>query len=679
MLVNDSMSSLVEALIIRAESEPGRILYRFPDADGLEMTASAIWDRAKSIAAQLQPRKIQGQRVLLLCEPGPDYVMAFLGVACAGGLPVPMFPPSVRRLEASLPRALAIANNCEPTLALTAPELMEPLRAATSAIPALRGMSFLAANSFEADAGASWQKPRLAPSDVAFLQYTSGSTRTPRGVMVTHDNLRANADAISKASSFDEHPIGVSWLPPYHDMGLIGTILQAIYSGMRLTLLSPQAFLRRPLRWLSTVSEQRANYSGGPNFAYELCARRAKAESFEGIDLSCWKVAFSGAEPVHPKTIRGFCEAFARVGFEPDFFAPSYGLAEATLLVTSHRGSCFATVEKARLEQGQARASEEEKPRAVAEEKTTELVSCGKPFGTRKVSVRIVASETLKECAPGTTGEIWLAGESIAAGYWNEPAESAAVFGAQMASGEGPYLRTGDLGMLLDGNLFVLGRIKDLIIVNGRNHYPQDLEYSVECAHPAVRQGGVAVFAVPHEQGEAPIVVCEVAASKAEELSDVIVAIQEALLAAHELAAHDVVLIAQRTLPKTSSGKVQRAACKRAFLDGALSVRATARTELRTMGPSPASPPAAVEADVASIEQWIVARLANAAGIPGDGVDPQRPFASFGIDSVVAVDIATSVQKQFGIELGATALWDFPSARLLAKHLAQAITVQTSA
>jgi acyl-CoA synthetase (AMP-forming)/AMP-acid ligase II/acyl carrier protein len=540
---------------------------------------------------------------------------------------------------------------------LTSETLLEPLREATRASAELGAVPLLTVNELDADDGSVWQKPRTTTSDIAFLQYTSGSTRAPRGVMVSHENLEANAGAISRASSFDSHPIGVSWLPPYHDMGLIGTILQAVYSGMTLTLLSPQAFLRRPLRWLKIISEQRANYSGGPNFAYELCARRASSDSLEGLDLSHWQVAFSGAEPVHPKTLQHFAEVFASCGFKPDSFAPSYGLAEATLLVTAHRGRSVASVDKACLEAGVVRRS--------TETGSAQLVNCGKHWGS--CEVRVVSPTTLEDCEPGTTGEIWLRGKTIATGYWNAPVESEAVFRARTAAGDGPFLRTGDLGVLLNGDLFVLGRLKDLIIVNGLNHYPQDLEYTVERAHPAIRQAGTAVFAIPYEQGEVPVVVCEVSVNKAEDLSSVIDAIQTALRAEHELAAHDVVLIGLRGLPKTSSGKVQRSRCRQSYLEGTLPVHEHARGQ-RSSSPSS---PADGDSDALRIERWLLNQLASASGMERDDVDPQRPFASLGIDSVAAVNIAASVEQKFGVELGATALWDFPSARLLAKHLAQ--------
>jgi acyl-CoA synthetase (AMP-forming)/AMP-acid ligase II/acyl carrier protein len=659
MTTNGSVSSLVDTLAERAESVPSRILYRIPDSNALELTFAQVFERARRIATTLQSRGVQGQRVLLLCEPGLDYVMGFLGVACAGALPVPMFPPEPRRLEASLPRALSIARDCQPVLALTSDELFEPLRSVTHASAELGSVPMLTVNSLDADDGAAWQRPRAAPGDTAFLQYTSGSTRLPRGVMVTHENLHANALAIAKASSFGSHPVGVSWLPPYHDMGLIGTILQAVYSGMTLTLLSPQAFLRRPLRWLKIISEQRANYSGGPNFAYELCARRASSESLEGLDLSSWTLAFSGAEPVHPKTLQRFIEVFASCGFRPDALAPSYGLAEATLLVTGHVwGRSIASVDKASLETGVVRSS--------TGAGSTQLVSCGRTWGS--CQVRVVSPTTLEDCDSGTAGEIWINGANVGAGYWNAPQESDAVFRARTARGDGPFLRTGDLGVLLNDELFVLGRLKDLIIVNGRNHYPQDLEYTVERAHSAIRQAGAAVFSVPYEQGEVPVVVCEVSANKAEDLRSVIDAIQTALRAEHDLTAHDVRLIALRGLPKTSSGKVQRSKCRQAYLQGTLPLHEHEHERGQRSAPSL---PGESNHDASGIERWLLSQVASATGMAQDEVDPQRPFASFGIDSVKAVGIATSVEQQFGVELGATALWDFPSARLLAKHLAQ--------
>lgn len=665
MLVHTSVPlSLVDALLQGTEKAENRVLYRFPDSNGLELTYADVLRKAMGLATVLQQRAKRGDRALVVCEPGQDYVIAFLGAACAGLLPVPVFPPDMRRLQATLGRTQAIVANAKPRIALTTADLIAPLTEATQPLPEFSSLDWVAVDSTQFVDSVGWVNPVPSRDGVAFLQYTSGSTRSPRGVMVTHDNLYANAQAIERAGGFGEHPVGVSWLPPYHDMGLIGTILQAVYSGMSLTIISPKAFLRNPIRWLRLISEQRASYSGGPNFAFELCIRKAATETFSDLDLNCWEVAFSGAEPVHPKTLEAFAHTFAPAGFARDALAPSFGLAEATLLATGKRGVRIVSVDKSKLAQGLVEP--------VESAASSQLASCGKPWGS--CEVRIVSPDTLMECSAGTVGEIWLRGSGVAVGYWEQPGLSEETFGARTVAGEGPFFRTGDLGTLHGDELYVLGRIKDLIILNGRNHYPQDLEYTVERAHSALRQAGVAVISITEERIERLVVIAEVAAGRSLDLNAIVDAVQGALQDQHELTAFEVVLIQQRTLPKTSSGKVQRSLAKQQYQQGALYVRF--RTRGNQSHAAPNLPGIAAAADSGDVEAWLMARLASAVGVTHDEIDPRRPFASFGIDSALAVEIVTSAQERFGVELAATALWDYPNLKTLAQHIEKRLSAK---
>jgi acyl-CoA synthetase (AMP-forming)/AMP-acid ligase II len=394
---------------------------------------------------------------------------------------VPAYPPRLHRRDDRLEE---IVRDARPRFVLTTAALLSRLGE-----PAERpGDALWIAIDAIPDALAEfWRAPDLGSGDLAFLQYTSGSTASPKGVMVTHGNLLDNEERIRRAFRQSEESVVVGWLPLYHDMGLIGNVLQPLWSGGRCILMSPGAFLQRPARWLEAISRYRATTSGGPSFAYDLCVRRVGPEQRAGLDLSSWQVAFNGAEPVRRATMERFAEAFAPCGFRREAFIPCYGLAEATLLVTAGRVTAVA----------------DGSDRSDGSVRSTAVVSCGSvPEGEEGGSeLRIVEPETGRACGAGEEGEIWVAGPSVAAGYWNRPEETREVFGA-MAGGEGPFLRTGDLGFLRHGELFVTGRIKDLIILRGRNHYPQDLELTAERAHAALRPGGSAAFSVEGEDEE---------------------------------------------------------------------------------------------------------------------------------------------------------------------------------
>ncbi|HEU5039442.1 MAG TPA: fatty acyl-AMP ligase, partial [Gemmatimonadales bacterium] len=409
-----------------------------------------------------------------------------------------------------------------------------------------------------------WLDPGSGQGDLAFLQYTSGSTTEPRGVMVTHGSLMANLDAIRRTFRQAPGTESVCWLPPYHDMGLVGGILAPLYLGTPATLLPPAGFLQRPVRWLQAISRFRATVSGGPNFAYELCVRRATPGQCEGLDLGMWEVAFSGSEPVAPATLQRFAERFAPHGFRPTAFKPCYGLAEATLLVATPPGRtppAIRTFHAGELQRGRAR------PAACTETDGTPLPSCGPPVER----VAIAEPETRTPCAPGVVGEIWVSGPSVARGYWSHPEDDGTVFNALLAGTDEPrWLRTGDLGFLLDGELFVTGRLKDLIIVEGANHYPQDLERTAAAAHPGLHAAEAAAFSVslPGREG----VVVAVAPHRHTEgpAAELRQAVRAAVAAAHDIRLHDVILVRTGGLPRTASGKIRRGLCRAAYEEGTL-------------------------------------------------------------------------------------------------------------
>jgi acyl-CoA synthetase (AMP-forming)/AMP-acid ligase II len=388
-------------------------------------------------------------------------------------------------------------------------------------------------------------------SSIAMLQFTSGSTASPRGVVVTHANLMHNLKVIATGFRHDEHSQGVIWLPPYHDMGLIGGILEPMNTGFPVTLMSPLAFLQHPQRWISAVSRYRATTSGGPNFAYELCTRKVDPATIPGLDLSSWTVAFNGSEPVRPDTLDRFVEKFGPYGFRHEAFYPCYGLAEATLMVTGGEVDL--------------------PPRGLAMPDSQKLISCGRTFFDHRL--KVVDPITRVECNEREVGELWISGPSVARGYWQDAEETENVFGGRIAgspSEDGPYLRSGDLGFVHEGELYVAGRKKDLIIIRGRNYHPHDIERSAEQSCPALRPGCTAAFSIDAGSEEQLIVVSELRA--AERLEEVRAAIRAAITRDHSLRTKEIVLVQPGTIPKTSSGKIQRLATRQAYLDGKLSV-----------------------------------------------------------------------------------------------------------
>ncbi|HXU43886.1 MAG TPA: fatty acyl-AMP ligase, partial [Thermoanaerobaculia bacterium] len=565
--------NLVDLLRARSLERPAEPSYLFLADGETEAEALRFADldaRARAIAAELAALGAAGERVLLLFPPGLDFVAAFFGCLYAGATAVPAYPPRPNRPQ---PRLRSIARDASPKVALANAALVAAREGLAAQVPELAGVAWLAADAVDPSAAGDWRPPELSPESLAFLQYTSGSTATPKGVMVSHGGLMANEELIRRAFGQSAESVIVGWLPLYHDMGLIGNVLQPLYAGGRCILMSPLAFLQRPARWLEAISRYRATTSGGPNFAYELCLKKASDERIAGLDLSSWTVAFNGAEPVRADTLDRFAARFAPCGFRREALFPCYGLAEATLFVTGGSPGAGPVV-------GSFAAGEIEQGRAL-EGGDRRLVSSGRAGAAHEVA--IVDPETRERLDPGRIGEIWVAGPSVAAGYWNRQEATAESFAARTADGAGPFLRTGDLGFLRSGplgaELFVTGRIKDLIIVRGRNHYPQDLELTAERSHPALRPGCGAAFSVERpaawasgEIEERLVIVHELERGRQAEAEAAQEAIRSAIAEEHEVRVEDVVLIRVGTLPKTSSGKIQRRACRQLYLDGGLDV-----------------------------------------------------------------------------------------------------------
>jgi acyl-CoA synthetase (AMP-forming)/AMP-acid ligase II len=539
------------------------------DERGLEighLTYADLDLRARAIAAGLQKISSAKDRILLLFPPGLDFVTAFFACLYAGNLPVVVYPP---RRNQSMNRLSAIVADAKPAVALTTATSLTHTRELFAQLSCADTLRWLTTESICNDLADQWHDPQSTSDDIAFLQYTSGSTSEPKGVAVSHGNILHNEKMIQRAFQHDEQTVVVGWLPPYHDMGLIGNVLQPLYVGCRCILMSPVAFLLRPVRWLEAISRYRATTSGAPNFAYDMCVRKISASQRENLDLRSWKVAYNGSEPVQRETMERFAKAFGGCGFRAEAFYPCYGLAEATLFVT---GGMVQEQPIAYAANADKLAENQICPVELGAGDARWLVSSGHGWEDQRIA--IVDPKTLTRCADGAIGEIWVAGANVAQGYWQRPTESAAVFQAMFRdTGEGPFLRTGDLGFVLHGELFVTGRLHDLLIIRGRNYYPQDIELTVERAHPALRPGCGAAFTIDHIADPRLVVAHEVERHIGAVDSEKIAAdVRQAVAVEHDLNVTMVLLLKTGTIPRTSSGKVRRSACRMGFLQETLSL-----------------------------------------------------------------------------------------------------------
>jgi len=566
-------ATLIDLLGWRAAHQPEREAYTFlgdGEAEERSVNYRELERQARSVASRLQSAGVAaGERVLLLYPPGLEYVTAFLGCLYAGVIAVPAYPP---RLNRPMSRLQAIVADSKAMVALTPTHILYNLERRLAHAPEMKSLLWLATDDGK-DSAREWHPPEIDGNTLAFLQYTSGSTAAPKGVMVTHGNLLHNLAMIYHGLGYTPNSHMVSWLPPYHDMGLIGGVLQPLYGGFPAALMPPVSFLQRPLGWLRAISRLRADTGGGPNFAYDLCSSKITPEERATLDLSSWTVAFNGAEPIRQESLERFVAAFAPCGFRPEAFYPTYGLAEATLIVSGNSKTTppvVLPVEGAGLERDRVVVT------SAGDKGTRTLVGCGRVLADQKIVV--VNPESHTRCPSDRVGEIWVSGPSVAQGYWGRPEDTEHAFRAYLAdTGEGPFLRTGDLGFLHDGELFVTGRLKDLIVIRGLNHYPQDIEQTVERSHVALRPDGCAAFSVTSDESEQLVVVQELERRyvRNADVSKVVASVRRAVAEHHELQVHAVVLVRTGSIPKTSSGKIQRRATRAAYSDGTLAVVAT--------------------------------------------------------------------------------------------------------
>ena len=563
-----NLKNLVDLLKYRRECQPHNTAFIFlpkGEAEEITITYKELDKKARAIAAVLQSINTKGERALLLYQPGLEFIAAFFGCLYAGVIAVPVYPPKKNHHSN---RLQAIVTDSQAKIALTTTSIFNNIKTVLMEETSLESLHTITTNTIDEIEASSWVSLALEPNDLAFLQYTSGSTGIPKGVMISHDNLMHNEQMIQELFEHTSDTVFVSWLPFYHDMGLIGNVLQPLYLGVPCILMPPVAFLQKPIRWLQAISSYKATTSGGPNFAYELCVSKIKLEQLETLDLSSWEIAFTGAEPIRAQTLERFTRTFGNCGFRKEAFYPCYGMAETTLIVSGGskaQAPIIRSIKEAELLQNRVVPTSESKVGS------RRIVGCGRSCSQQKIV--IVNPQSLVECTDREVGEIWVKGESVTRGYWRKPELTRKNFHAYLSyTGEGPFLRTGDLGFLQDGELFVTGRIKDVIIIRGQNHYPQDIESTVQNSHPALRSDFGAAFSLEVKGEERLVIVQEIERSYLRKLDvkEAVGNILEAVTTEHGLQIFAIVLVKTASISKTSSGKIQRQECKNAFLKSTL-------------------------------------------------------------------------------------------------------------
>ncbi|MDZ7992526.1 MAG: type I polyketide synthase [Nostoc sp. EfeVER01] len=667
-LISPNFATLVDLLTYRALYQPNQLAYTFlmdGETEAGQLTYKQLDEQARAIASYLQSQNAIGQRVLLLYPQGLEFLAGFFGCLYAKAIAIPAPPPDPARLKRALPRLKAIAEDAQASLVLTTRKIISQLTNTPEEISELfQTMSWIASEEIDQELAHKWLLPAITNDDLAYLQYTSGSTSTPKGTMISHGNVIHHSTYIQQAWGYTSDSVAVTWMPYFHDYGLIDGLIQPLYTGIPCYIMSSLAFLKRPVRWLQVISKYKVTHTQAPNFAYDYCLNKITEKQLQTLNLTSLRTASNGAETVHKVTIERFLKKFAPYKFRPEAFYPAYGLAEATLLVATKRHTDQPTscvVSSAALEKNRIVEVPPGKGGLT-------IVSCGIPICGMKVA--IAHPETLRTCESDEVGEIWISDPSVALGYWNKTEATKQTFQAYLAdTGEGPFLRTGDLGFLKDGELFVTGRLKDLIIIGGANHYPQDIEWTVEECHSSIRSNHCAAFAVEVEEEERLVVAAEVERA-VENIDEVVKAIRHAVAQAHELEVYAVSLLKKGGILKTSSGKIQRSACRKAFLEGSLEIFGEWRKALNKQQISRSGQQEAVIHQFEeTIQNWLLFQLSAILNILPADIDIREPFVRYGLSSREAVSLVGDLEEWLQCHLSPTLLWEYPTIKTLVEHL----------
>ena len=657
-------TNLVDRLRFWSRVQPHATAFCLDDGEReLErLSYQQLDQRAQAIAVQLQQRQLAGQTVLLAFPPGLEFVTALYGCFYANVVAVPVYPPRSGRIDQRLE---AIAHDCAAGCVLTVSSLASDWETRCQLSDRLRGVRPLATEGWRESRALAGPQGPWADDQTAIIQYTSGSTGDPRGVMLSHRNLMHNSRLIAKTFDVGDAGVGLSWCPTYHDMGLVGGILKPAYIGRPSILMPPLAFLQKPVRWLEAIDRHGVTVSGGPNFAYDLCVERIQPEQCTGLDLSRWEIAYNGAEPIRAETLESFARKFAPYGFQSENFLSCYGLAESTLLVTGGNKSKSPQVgyfDRRELSAKRAKRSDARQPGAM---KVT-----GSGVARTGVHIQIVEPTERIPLPAGQVGEIWVRSASVGQGYWRKPEETETTFRARIPSDASTtYLRTGDLGFLLDGELYVTGRMKDLIILRGMNRYPHDIERTITSTVCGAVVGGVVAFGCEFDGVEQLVLVCELARTHAGQTQALIRGIRKQVILCHELVPEEILLVRRGAIPKTSSGKLQRLKCRQAYLDENLpAISRWERNRAGRPGQIHRAGRAAVDAankrrhegddlKFRGIDPFVLQALrralADVARDPADGLDWNTKFHDLGLDSLERVELVARLERQLRVKLPA--------------------------
>jgi phthiocerol/phenolphthiocerol synthesis type-I polyketide synthase C len=706
---HDGFKSYVDLYRHRADQQSDELAYVFlEDGDNQEkkITFGDLHRQALIVAADIREFALEGERVLLVYQPGTDFIITFTACIYAGVIAVPVFPPQSQK---DWPRFVKIVRDCNASLVCTANATLKILQAAISTtakignVPCI-GTDIIIDKTVSYVTESEWHWPDSTHETIMFLQYTSGSTGDPKGVMVSHGNLLHNEHVNVKGLAHRANIMVVNWCPQYHDLGLIGNILLAPFTGRQVVLMSPIAFLQKPVRWLKAISKYKATASGGPNFAYELCLRKVADEDIATLDLSSWELAYSGAEIIRPATLERFYERFKVCGFRKEAFSPVYGLAESTLIVTATKADqayIRSYIDADSLHHNKAVEVDETNPSGRW------LIGCGQVIDQE---LKIVNPDNLHCCDNNEVGEIWVKGKSVCKGYWGKPETTKKAFQAYTSdTDEGPFLRTGDLGFVRDGELYVTGRHKEVVIIDGRNLYPQDIEDIAQHERAPFRSGCGAAFSIEVEGKEELVLVQELAKRNTTTDTDfkaLVASVRKEILDVFGVPVFDFVLIEQGTFLKTSSGKIRRRGMRDKYLQGKLKIAAQFSQAVMTPGhfesesfeaskhaikhsfnalgagfveskqPKPSvsgvsSPvPLAGPQVQLQLEKLLVSLLSSFIGLPESKIDITRPFSDYGLDSKSLIGLSGELSDIIGRSLQPRVLYDYPSIELLVSFLA---------
>lgn len=653
--------TIPEILKIRAEQTPDETAYIFlrdGDEDEERITNGELYRLSVSIAASVIQTGNAGAPALMLFAPGLDFITSLYACFYAGVVAVPAYPPRKNR---SLERIRVLVADSGAGIVLTTSDIYQTFERSFSDLEELKKLTWICVDRTEQIADLNeFRMNHPDPASVALLQYTSGSTGQPKGVMVKHVNITRNLEFIRRSFSLSRKTVSVTWLPSFHDMGLIDGVIGPVYNGYPGVIIPPVAFIQKPVRWLRAITRYRGTHAGGPNFAFDHCVEAIAPEEREGLDLSSIDTLYCGAEPIRKTTFDRLVEIYADYGFRPGMLYPCYGMAETTLIISgpeAGRGAVNLCVSGNALEKNQVKIAQENEPDA------RHLVGVGHAWIDTEIC--ITDPENHHRCSNDVVGEIWVKGSIVTAGYWNKPEQTGETFAAQLKGGSGePWMRTGDLGFIHNGELYITGRLKDLIILQGRNYYPQDIEYVAENSHPALRANASAAFPVEIGEAERLVIVAEVERSALRDLNteEVCSAIRQQVAEEFEQEVYAIQLLRTASILKTSSGKIQRKACRSGFLEKTLQVAGESFLSETTQPEVPGQ-----NLDITTLQAWLMAWIHINLKVPFDRIDLLKPISVYGLNSMKAVQLQQDVLDRYRVNVPPYVFFD----RITVKELSE--------